>query len=75
MDETWLKELNKRNLPMEGKDYSKWTVATVSLSSSVLKKLSQKEQAIDLMVSLSAIDDNSEKKWKGFCNSLSKTEL
>ena len=45
MDETWLKELNKRNLPMEGKDYSKWKVATVSLSSSVLKKLSQKEQA------------------------------
>ena len=45
MDETWLKELNKRNLPMEGEDYSKWIVATVSLSSSVLKKLSQKEQA------------------------------
>ena len=45
MDESWLKELNKRNLPMEGKDYSKWKVATVSLSSSVLKKLSQKEQA------------------------------
>ena len=45
MDETWLQELNKRNLPMEGKDDSKWKVATVSLSSSVLKKLSQKEQA------------------------------
>ena len=45
MDETWLKELNKRNLPMEGEDYSKSKVATVSLSSSVLKKLSQKEQA------------------------------
>ena len=45
MEETWLKELNKRNLQMEGEDYSKWKVATVSLSSSVLKKLSQKEQA------------------------------
>ena len=33
------------------------------------------EQAIDLMVSLSAIDTNSEKKWKGFYNSLSITEL
>ena len=33
------------------------------------------EQAIELMVSLSAIDANSEKKWKGFYNSLSKTEL
>ena len=34
-----------------------------------------KEQAIDLMVSLSATDSNSEKKWKGFYNSLSKTQL
>ena len=34
-----------------------------------------KEQAIDLMVSLSATDSNSEKKWRGFYNSLSQTEL
>ena len=34
-----------------------------------------KEEAIDLMVSLSATDVNSEKKWRGFYNSLSKTEL
>ena len=34
-----------------------------------------KEQAIDLMVSLSATDANSEKKWKGFYNSLSLIEL
>ena len=27
------------------------------------------EEAIDLMVSFSAIDANSEKKWKGFYNS------
>ncbi len=33
------------------------------------------EEAIDLMVSLSATDANSERKWKGFYNSLSKTEL
>ena len=34
-----------------------------------------KEEAIDLMVSLSATDANSEKKWKGFYNSLSQSEL
>ena len=34
-----------------------------------------KEEAIDLMVSLSATDANSEKKWIGFYNSLSQTEL
>ena len=34
-----------------------------------------KEEAIDLMVSLSAADANSEKKWRGFYNSLSQTEL
>ena len=45
MDETWLKELNKKNLPIEGEDRSQWNVVTVSLSSSVLKKLSKKEQA------------------------------
>tara|TARA_B100000902_G_C27229473_1_gene874018 strand:+ start:241 stop:411 length:171 start_codon:yes stop_codon:yes gene_type:complete len=33
------------------------------------------DEAIDLMVSLSANDFNSEKKWKGFYNSLSMTEL
>ena len=33
------------------------------------------EQAIDLMVSLSATDANSEKKRRGFYNSLSQTEL
>ena len=34
-----------------------------------------KEVAIDLMVSLSATDANSEKKWRGFYNSLSNSEL
>ena len=34
-----------------------------------------KGEAIDLMVSLSAIDKNSEKKWRGFYNSLSQREL
>ena len=34
-----------------------------------------KEEAIDLMVSFSATDANSEKKWRGFYNSLSQTEL
>ena len=38
-------------------------------------QLFNKEEAIDLMVSLSATDANSEKKWKGFYNSLSMTEL
>ena len=33
------------------------------------------EEAINLMVSLSATDANSEKKWRGFYNSLSNTEL
>ena len=33
------------------------------------------EEAIDLMVSLSATDANSEKKWRGFYNSLSETKL
>ena len=39
-----MKELNKRNLPVAGKDSSKWDFITVSLSSSVLKRLSQEEQ-------------------------------
>ena len=34
-----------------------------------------REQAIALLVSLVAFDANSEKKWRGFYNSLSKTEL
>ena len=34
-----------------------------------------KVEAIDLMVSLSATDANSEKKWRGFYNSLSQREL
>jgi len=38
-------------------------------------KYCSEEEAIDLMVSLSATDANSEKKWKGVYNSLSKTEL
>ena len=38
------------------------------------KPLNQ-EQAIDLLVSLVATDANSEKKWRGFYNSLSSTEL
>ena len=33
------------------------------------------QQAIDLMVSLTASDANSEKKWRGFYNSLSPAEL
>tara|TARA_B100000902_G_scaffold344731_1_gene350289 strand:+ start:161 stop:523 length:363 start_codon:yes stop_codon:yes gene_type:complete len=44
VDETWLKELNKRNLSLEEEDRSKWEFATVSVSSSVLNKLSQEEQ-------------------------------
>ena len=35
----------------------------------------KQEQAIDLLVSLVATDANSEKKWRGFYNSLSPTEL
>jgi len=45
MDETWLKDLNKRNLVAEREDCSKWTFAIVTISSSVLEKLSQEEQA------------------------------
>ena len=45
MDETWLKELNKRNLAVQGEDSSEWDCATVFLSSSVLNKLTQTEQA------------------------------
>ena len=45
MDEAWLKELNKRNLADEGEDCSKWDFAIVTLSSSILEKLSEAEQA------------------------------
>tara|TARA_B100001029_G_C14582072_1_gene194511 strand:- start:299 stop:469 length:171 start_codon:yes stop_codon:yes gene_type:complete len=38
------------------------------------KSFSQ-DQAIDLMVLLSATDTNSERKWRGLYNSLSKAEL
>ena len=44
MDENWLKELNKRNLVDECEDCSQWDFATVRVSFSVLKKLSQEEQ-------------------------------
>ena len=44
MDESWLKELNKRNLA-EKENSSKLDFAIVSVSSSVLHKLSQEEQA------------------------------
>ena len=39
------------------------------------EKYLSEEAAINLMVSLSETDANSEKKWRGFYNSLSKTEL
>ena len=45
MDEAWLKELNKKNLFLQEEDFSKSDFATVTLSSSVLYKLSQEEQA------------------------------
>ncbi len=38
-------------------------------------KIFNQQQAIDLLVSLVATDANSEKKWRGFYNSLSNTEL
>ena len=44
MDETWLKELNKRNLAVKGENF-KMDLSTVTVSSSVLNKLSQEEQA------------------------------
>tara|TARA_Y100001968_G_C18881190_1_gene491804 strand:- start:30 stop:416 length:387 start_codon:yes stop_codon:yes gene_type:complete len=45
MNEAWLKELNKRNVVLPGEDSSKWTFATVTVSASVLAKLSLEEQA------------------------------
>ncbi|KGG20679.1 hypothetical protein [Prochlorococcus marinus] len=44
MDEAWLKELNKRNLMIQGEDSSRCNFATVTVSSSVLAKLSLDEQ-------------------------------
>ena len=44
LDDTWLKELNTRNLSVKGEDSPKCDVATVSVSSSVLNKLSLEEQ-------------------------------
>ena len=38
-------------------------------------KFFTKEEAIDLMVPLSATDAYLEQKWRGFYNSLSQTEL
>ena len=38
-------------------------------------KFFSKEESIDLMLSVSATDANSEKKWRGFYNFLSHTEL
>ena len=45
MDEAWLKEINKRNLANEGEDCSQWDFATVTLTSSILEKSSEEEQA------------------------------
>tara|TARA_Y100001968_G_scaffold237787_1_gene221120 strand:+ start:178 stop:540 length:363 start_codon:yes stop_codon:yes gene_type:complete len=44
MDKIWLKDLNQRNFEMKRGDSSKWDCATVSVSSSVLSKLSKVEQ-------------------------------
>ena len=38
-------------------------------------KTYSEEQAIELLVSLVAIDANSEKKWRGFYNSLTLNQL
>ena len=45
MDEAWLKDLNKRNYVYKGEDCSEWECASVTLSSSILEKLSKEEQA------------------------------
>ena len=37
------------------------------------EKYFSEEEAVNIMVSLSATDANSEKKWRGFYNSLLKT--
>tara|TARA_B100000965_G_scaffold394587_1_gene406997 strand:+ start:84 stop:230 length:147 start_codon:yes stop_codon:yes gene_type:complete len=38
-------------------------------------KFFSKDESIDLLMSLSSTDVNSEKKWKGFFKSLSKAAL
>ena len=45
IDETCLQELNKENLELGQEDSSKWDCATIYVSSSVLNKLSELEQA------------------------------
>ena len=45
MDEDWLKEINKRNPLVNEDDYFERGFAIVTVSSSVLEKLSQEEQA------------------------------
>ena len=45
VNETWLKNLNNRNLVSEGEDSSAWDFAAVTISASVLIKLSKEEQA------------------------------
>ena len=45
MDETWLKQLNKRNLEVKGENSSKSDCATIFVSSSFLNKLIQEEQS------------------------------
>ena len=45
VDETWLKKLNNRNLALEGEDNATWDFAAVTISASVLNKLSKEEQA------------------------------
>ena len=52
-----------------------WKYSTEMIFESDKGKPFTKEEAIDLMVSLSATDANSEKKWRGFYNSLSISEL
>ena len=45
MDETWLKKLNNRNLVLEAEDSRAWDFAAITISGSVLNKLSKEEQA------------------------------
>ena len=59
-----------KRIERKGKPKNVQNVSTVQLGKSFTQ-----EEAIDLMVSLSATDANSEKKWRGFYNSLSQKEL
>ena len=45
VDETWLQELNKRNLSLEAENSAKWDFAIVFVSAQVVNKLNQEEQA------------------------------